>query len=260
MILQYEFLSLNEKCVTLEIGQYIPEGRVLLVYDVQLFQRRTLYLPTYPDLCPNKGSNTGPTSEPITRIESPNTTIIGRCTLVGDAPFTISAGSILLHVANMALYTLGKSVPSPEGGEVTLISIARSYKNNQWEQATRDYAASIFDGVNIECYTMGYQLNLLALEVVTKYILSSSSHLSESNEHARFLETATFGVMQEQLDVFVDSPNSVQDDITNCICEEMNSSRTLMTSRKEYWKKSVIHRARRGKELIDSVGPMFMLM
>ena len=261
-ISQSAFLSLNHKFVTLEIGRYIHEGRVLLVDDVQLFQRTTLPPTPMPTFAPTKGQNTGPTSEPTIRTESPTTTNIGICPLVGDAPLTISAGSIILRVANIALCTLSKStIASPESGEVILIPIARSYNNNPWEQATGEYATSIFDGVDIQCYTTGCQLNLPALEAGATYILSSSSHsLSESDEYARFLETATFGVTQEQLNAFADSPNSVQDDITNWISEQMNSSTTPMTSHREYWRKGVMTRVRRRNNLNVSICPILMRM
>ena len=158
----------------------------------------------------------------------------------------MSAGSVILQITNTTLCTLSKSIDFSESGEVTFVPIARSYDNNPWEQSTGEYAAAIFDGTNIECYAAGCQLNLPDHEEGAKYVLSSSSHsLSESDEYARFLETATFGVTQEQLDTFADSSKSVQDDIVNWISEQMNSITTPMTSHREYWRKGVMNRVRK---------------
>ena len=237
------------------------QGRVLLVDDVEFAQRTSLSPTPIPTLSPTKARNNGPTSEPTIKTEAPTTTNIVECPLVGDAPLTINADSVILRVANMTLCTLSKSVTSPKSSKVALIPIARSYDNNPWEQSTGEYAASIFDDVDIECYAVGCQLNLPALKAEEKYTLSTSLHsLSKSDEYARFLETATFGVTQEQLDAFAESSKSVQGDITNWISEQMNSITTPMTSHREYWRKRVMNRVRRSKDLIHSVGPMFMLM
>ena len=253
----------------MEIGGYVHEGRVLLVDDIELTQRNTMPPTTpAPTFAPTEERNTGHTVEPMTtegrnaghtvepmiRTEALTKTTILSCPLAGDDSLVVGAGSVVLRVASMALCTLSKSVTDYGSDDITLIPIARSYNNNPWEQSTGEYAASILNGVDIECYAVGCQLNLPALDTGAKYILSSSLHsLSESDEYARFLETATFGVTQDQLDTFVESSNSVQSDIANWISEQMNPSTTPMTSHREYWRKGVMTRVRRRKDLNDNV-------
>ncbi len=145
---------------------------------------------------------------------------------------------MLQHHAEASLCTLSKAVTS-ESGEVALTPIARSYGNYPWEQAAGEYAASLFRDEKIMCYTNGCQIKLPPLvENGAEYYLSSFSYsLSETNEYARFLETATFGTTDEQLDAFESSPNSVEVDITTWISNHMNASIVPITSHREFWRK-----------------------
>jgi hypothetical protein len=236
-------MFLNQKDVSIEIGRYVHVETVLLVDDVELTQRSTLPPTPAPTFFPTKRGVL--TSEPTSGTEAPTTTNILSCPLAGDTPLVVTAGSVILQIANTTLCTLSKSINSSESGEVTFIPIARSYDNNPWEQSAGEYAASVINNTDIECYAVGCQLNLPGLETGATYILSSSSHsLSGRDEYARFLETATFGIAQEQLDAFTISAGSVQDNIVNWLSEQMNSSTIPMTSHREHWRKGVMNRVR----------------
>ena len=210
---------------------------VLLIDDIQVAQRTTLPPTPHPTFSPTKQQNAGPTSEPTARTESPTTTNLLACPSVGETPLVVNSGSIMLSIAGKMLCTLTKSVTSPDSGKTTLIPIARSYDNNSWEQSAGEYAISLFDEKGIMCYSVGCQLELPVLKAGEKYLLSSSSHLlSDSDEYARFLETATFGTTQEQLDEFDSSSDSVRGGIITWMSNQMNLSSTPLTSHREYWR------------------------
>ena len=145
----------------------------------------------------------------------------------------------MLSIAeNAELCTLTKSVTSETSGETVLIPIARSYDNNAWERGAGEQAVSILGRKNIMCYAVGCQLDLQALESSEEYLLSSSSHsLSESDEYARFLETATFGITQAEIDSLAASPKSVDENIIDWMSNQMNISETLLSSHREFWRK-----------------------
>ena len=144
------------------------------------------------------------------------------------------------------LCTLTKAMNS-SNSDISLIPIARSYDENLWEQSAGEFAASIFEGEEILCYSVGCQVNLPPLEAGAEYLLSSFSHsLPAVDEYARFLETATFGTTQEQLDVFATYSGSVQDNIASWLLGQMNSTVTPITSHRENWRKGLNGRVSEG--------------
>jgi len=225
--------------VRVEVGQWIHEGRILLVDNIQVTQRTTSPPTHAPTFAPTKGKETGPTYAPTIRTDSPTTTNVISCPVVGDAPLSIGSGHVMLSIADIAtLCTLTKSVTSETSGETILIPIARSYDNKLWEQAAGDLAVSIIDNKEILCYSVGCQLDLPPLRTGESYLLSSSSHsLTESDEYARFLESATFGITQIDIDSLLASPKSVPDNIIDWVSSQMNVTETPLSSHREYWRK-----------------------
>lgn len=203
------------KSVRVEVGHYVHSGRILLVDDVEISRRTTSPPTNTSTFAPTERKDTDPTYQPTIRTDSPTTTNVITCPLVGDSPLSISSGRVMLSVAsNSSLCTLTKSVTSEIIGETILVPIARSYDSNPWEMAAGEQAASILGGKEIMCYDVGCQLDLQDHGPSEEYLLSSSSHsLSEINEYARFLETATFGTTQAELDSFFASPKRVQENI-----------------------------------------------
>ena len=143
----------------------------------------------------------------------------------------------MLQIANENLCTLTKAVISPQTGELSLTPIAQSYANHQWERAAGIFATALFYGKDIECYTAGCQINLPPLETGAEYQLTSFAHsLEEKDVYARFLETSTFGITEEELSKFEASPNSTQENIASWISNQMNSSITPRSSHRELWR------------------------
>ena len=227
--------------MTIEVGRYIHTGRVLLVDDIQVSQRTTLPPTQLPTFSPTKREVSGPTSHPTIKTEAPTTRNIVTCPPVGSPPVRLSSGSIMIPVATNTLCTLTKVVPSSGNDAEISIPVARSYDNKPWEKSPGDYAASLFKDKDILCYASGCQMNLPTLEEegAECHLSSFSYSLSETDELARFLETATFGITQGELEAFDSSPGNVQTKIIDWVWNHMNVSSTPMTSHREFWRKGL---------------------
>ncbi len=227
------------KNVAIEVGRFVQgDDRAVIVDDIQLIK---LVATPYPTFSPTRNTGDVSTSQPAIRTDAPTSANLFSCPLVGNAPFIVSSGSVLLQVVEEeTLCTLTKSRTPVETGETTLIPIARSYDNNTWEKSAGEFAASIFGGKEIPCYPSGCQVELPALEEGAQYLLSSYSHsLSETEEYARFLETATFGTTQNQLDLFGESNESAKNTIARWLADQMDSNITQITSHREYWRRGL---------------------
>ena len=149
----------------------------------------------------------------------------------------------MLNYSN-ALCTLTKKVVS-DTGSTSSIPIAVSYDSNPWEQSAGEVATSLFANGNILCYSNGCQIHLPPLGAGESYFLTTFDHsLTDDEMYARFLETATFGTTQQQLDNFKSSPASVHDNIANWISDQMNSATTPLTSHREFWRRGANGRVR----------------
>lgn len=148
----------------------------------------------------------------------------------------------MLQIAESSLCTLTKLTISSEGHFVNT-PIARSYNGKEWEQAAGEFAHSFFDGP-ILCYSKGCQVHLPKLEA-GYYLLTSSTHsLSDRNTYARFLETATFGITEKELDDLESrtssrSGSSVESNIISWVHEQMDTAKTPMTSHREFWRRGL---------------------
>lgn len=235
------------------MGRYVHVGRALLVDNIQITQRTTSAPTPSPTFSPTKSKNTGPTSQPTKKTDAPTTTNVLSCPSVGDNPIFIPSGSVMLQPAtNLTLCTLTKVVTSSETGDSFSIPIARSYDGNSWEKAAGEYAASFFVNQGILCYESGCQINLPHLDSGSQFNLASYSYsLSKSDEAARFLETATFGITQSQLDAFENSSNNIQDDIIGWVSNQMNASITPMTSHREFWRKRLTGRVSANLQILQ---------
>ena len=176
----------------------------------------------------------------VGQTEAQTTTNIVPCPSVGNPSISLGSGSFMLKIAPTTLCSLNKAVTSPHTGEKSLIPIARSYDGNKWEQAAGEFAFALFNGDEIPCYAEGCQVNLPPLEKDSEYLLTTYAYsLSEEQEYARFLETATFGVTQEQLDDFEASSMSVEEKAISWLSDQMNTSVVPMSSHREYWREGV---------------------
>ena len=223
------------KNVVIEIGRFLHRGRLLLADEIHIVQRTTLPPTPFPTFSPTKGKTSSPT---IRQTEAPTTSNIVSCPPVGSPPVILSRGSVMLQIANDEnLCTLTKATTSPLNGEVSFIPIARSYNNHPWERAAGDYATTLFSVKDIMCFTDGCQINLPSLEAGAEYQLTSFTHsLDGKNAYARFLETSTFGITEEELGKFEASNGHVQESIVSWVSTQMNSSIVPITSHREFWR------------------------
>ena len=231
--------------MNVELGRYVHAGRKLLADNVQISQRTTLPPTPFPTFSPTKGQDSGPTNQPTIKTDAPTTTNVITCPEAGSLPLLLSAGDVMLEVADTSLCTLTKYAIIPRTGDTVTLPIARSYNGNPWEKSAGEFAASMFHGNDIVCYGAGCQLSLPPLEEGEEYRLTGLNHtLSEINEYARFLETATFGVTEQQLDEINTPSRSVKGDIVYWISQQMNSTLTPITSHREFWRRGLNARVR----------------
>ncbi len=216
------------------------------------------------------------------------------CPEAGAPSMDVPAGTIALSYGHDTLCTLTKLIISDTSTATntnsntnsnsttstkptTSIPIAISYDNNPWEQSPGEFATLLFsrEDVNILCNKNApetetesetgsfinnnnnntCQINLPPLDDGETYVLSTFNYsLSEIDEYARFLETATFGITLEELEAFekfekplsftsTSTPTSrVQDAIIHWISNQMNISTTPLTSHREIWRRGAIGR------------------
>ena len=225
----------------LELGRYVHNDRILLVDNIQVTQRTTSPPTPFPTFSSTEPKVSGPTNKPTRSTYAPSITNFVSCPPVGSDPVALDNGPVLLQIMDSSLCTLTRSATSPDGN-VIHTPIARSYDGNAWEQAAGEIADTLFDGP-ILCYDRGCQINLPEAEVGSQYVLSSSSYsLSDRDKYARFLETASFGITEEQLNDFESSPKSAESKIASWIQNQMNESKTPMTSHREFWRRGVKNR------------------
>ena len=207
--------------------------------DIQIVPRTTIPPTPFPTFSPTKSPNTGPTSQPTQRTDAPTTNNVVDCPPAGASPTIVGSGAVIFGLSKGSnLCSLDKEVTSSSTNQKTLIPIALSYEGNPWEQAAGEHAQRVFGGEEILCYLSGCQLNLPELQEGESYVLSSSSHvLSKENEYARFLETATFGITEDDLES-IDKPSiNIQENIATWISKQMNVTATPMSSHREFWRK-----------------------
>lgn len=147
----------------------------------------------------------------------------------------------MLNVANdQSLCSLTKVLLGENNKVINRIPIARSYNSSPWERSPGELSFSIFGSSEIRCYSIGCQVNLPESEEGTEYHLNSYTHtLSKIDEYSRFLESATYGVTQADLDLFDVTNIDVETQIINWMKEQMNTTLTPPTSHREYWRKGV---------------------
>lgn len=238
------YFHLGSKNVIIRVGTYTHNGIALLVDDVKITQRTTSPPTPFPTFSPTKSKNNGPTIQPTIRTEAPTTANVLMCPKVGEPPIVVPSGSVMLPIiVDSTLCTLTKVLPS-SASEIISIPIARSYANHRWEKSAGEYAASLFGDDEILCYNVGCQIELpIPIEAGAVFRLQRFSHsVSEVDELARFLESATFGITQQQLNEFDASSNHVRTDIIDWVAHQMNNSATPMTSHREFWRKGLNQR------------------
>ena len=115
-----------------------------------------------------------------------------------------------------------------------------------WEAAAGEVAMSIFYDKPISCYAEGCQIELPLTESNEIYVVSTSMYnLSERDQLARFLETATYGVQSDDLNALEGiSGTDTNEKIGEWIDHQMDVTVTPMTSHRRIWREGVNPRVR----------------
>jgi hypothetical protein len=220
------------KDVRIGIGKWTHTGRSVLVSEVKIGERTTKAPTKAPTFKPTELKTKYPTAEPSSR---PSTVHKTYCPPLGSSHVVVDeSSSILARIGSNALCTLTK-VTLEDGNVVKTMPLARSYNQHDWEVSAGKLAASVFpNGIN--CYSSGCQVDLPPSQPNEEYRLKSfSKSLSARYTFARFLETATFGILSEDLDGLAQG-NGQGSAIANWIRTQMNLLSTPMTSHRAYWR------------------------
>ena len=226
------------KIIRLGIGRYTPGAKSLLVSEVK-FGKKTTEAPTKaPTFRPTELVTRAITEAPSSR---PTTTDISSCPPVDSAHVTLDADSaILVRTGPNVLCTLTKVTLDASGTILKTMPLARSYNQYNWEVSAGELASSIF--VNgIACYSPGCQVDLPPIQPNEEYRLKSYSkplHVNTRDTFARFLETATYGILPEDLDA-LEAANGQGSPIVSWMQLQMDPATTPITSHREYWRETV---------------------
>jgi len=245
--------------VYVELGNNLKSDRALLIDDVEIELVGTESPTSPPTEFPTQAPKPPePTGKPTIATDAPTIGSNISCPSVDSEPLEINPGHLLVFNAPAnALCTLTKAVFSSTGEVEKIMPIARSYDQNQWEVAPGTFASSVFLNNDIWCYDNGCQMDLtpsiskrqqsimpqafsMMSRSESKYYLTSYEHsLSQRNEYARFLESATFGITSSELDVLEGS--GAASPIAHWIKDQIDN--VPMSSHREYWRQGANPRA-----------------
>ena len=128
------------------------------------------------------------------------------------------------------------------GEDAQIIPIARSYNGRKWESTAGGKTASIFASPgSLACSdaTSKCTIDLPAAGANSRFVLTKYARsVSQRNEVARFLDQNTFGVTTDDLIVHdvADWTSNPALHRANYVKDQMDTSKTAMTSHREYWR------------------------
>ena len=205
--------------------------------------------PTDPIVVPTAA----PTSQPTmneTALPGP-----GFSSYIGDGTAPIA----LAKAESGVITTLSEVTVDANGTESFVIPIARSYNGNGWEKEPGRIVEDTMYDVDWNCYFGACEIDLPDLGPNKQYKLSSNeaplrytdpSLNSNDNVVARFLEQATFGATQADIDSINSATSTrrrlaVEDNINSWIIDQMDETVTPPTSHREYWRARANSRVRK---------------
>ncbi len=232
---QYDIV-LDSKLVSCQnfrigLGRYTPVGRSLVVSEIKFGTKPVLPPVDTPTYSPVALDTSIPTAAPTPR---PISTATKSCPPVGLYE-TIGAGStVLIRSSASNLCTLTKVILDDMNSSIkNSVPIARSYGQHDWEVSAGELASNIFEHGGITCRTTGCQVDLPLISSNEQYRLTSfAKSLSDHDIMARFLETATFGILKEDLD----GANGQNEQIISWIKTQMDKTSTPMTGHRSFWR------------------------
>ena len=125
---------------------------------------------------------------------------------------------------------------------IKIIVIANSFGGNDWQSSASMYATEIFRDNEIMSYASGCQLNLPDISDDLRYELEHRSYtLSQRDELARFLESATFGVTTADLDELEAATvySTVLDAISSYVEMQQDAHVVPPSSHREVWREKL---------------------
>ncbi len=181
-------------------------------------------------------------SQPLDTNEanSRETQIVQSCPSSGSSPLQVYPGIIEIErVGENEVCTLTKIYIDEDKNVSKSVPIARSYDNNDWEISPGQFAMSIFDHQPL-CSSSSCRIDLPSLEANEEYRLTNYENtLSARDEFARFLESATFGVTTQDLDILEESDGDSFSVISSWVETQMNEVSTPRTSHRKFWRERV---------------------
>ena len=150
----------------------------------------------------------------------------------------------------ISVITLLSEVTLHNGTDSFIVPIARSYNGNDWEKESGRIVEDTMYELDWYCYYEACEIDLPGLASGRQYKLSSSEASlrytdpalnANDNVVARFLESATFGSTQADIDTINGGTGTrrrlaVEDNINSWIIDQMDETRTPATSHREYWR------------------------
>jgi hypothetical protein len=135
-----------------------------------------------------------------------------------------------------SLCILTRAVEGADGSLSNIAPVARSYDGRAWEPSAGGFATQLLRDTDFGDYSAGTQINLPELAAGEKYFLTSYSHsISQEDEVARLLESATFGTTAEDLATW-DKGAVTTETVSEWIHDQINKP---MTSHREFFRRRV---------------------
>jgi hypothetical protein len=235
----YEFKVSPElaSCSSIRIRflEQLSEGAALIVDNFRVSLKTTVPPTMYPTLSPTVKKTESPT--PL-KTAPPTSANVLSCPMDGTSKDVTGIEFIISRSSPNTLCTLTKVINT--NGVEKVVPLGRSYSSYDWEVSAGDVAGEIFKSGEFPCYEIGCQVHLPKLKSGERYELTTFSHsLSEKDEIARLLETATYGITDEDIRLIklLPSNNGVIGKIFSWVQDQMDSNIVPVSSHREFWRK-----------------------
>ena len=223
---------------------YVDPAYDVVVDDLQI----SLYATAPPTPGPTPGAkeevieSESPTSSPTSR---PTVSAITPCPVTESTPSVTPAGPVMLARSD-SLCILTKAV-NTNGTLSNIAPVALSYDGEGWEAAAGEFATTLLSGQVFGNYAVGSHITLPELGANEKYYLTTYSHsVSETDEVARLLETATFGTTPEDLATWNSTTGGRRLTATTAKQWVEKEMAIPMTSHREFFRKRANPRVSKG--------------
>lgn len=178
-----------------------------------------------------------PTMSPVVITPVPTTSTALSCPGVSEEVFLNAGTTRILRAASGEMCLLSVVVLDNVSNEVVkVLPLARSYDEYDWELSSGSFPLSLLSGADWSCFDIGCQIDLPPLSQGQAYRLMSFEHsLSQRDEVARFLESASFGPTKSDLEVWdysVDLIHSFEEWVSG----QVDASVSGVTSHREFWR------------------------